>query len=220
MTKIIFLDLIIFSKFSYRIQILILLVLACQDVSLASVSMRPIPFAPVLEKLSLTEENYGSVRRFYIETTEDNTVPLSNQQKMCESNPPEKVFRLKSSDHSPFFSKPQALHKLFVEIAKMPPLSNTQLGNVTSLSVVEICVQLWPNQEKNCKFVLQSFCNVSRVVGTTRNKLTIFNWSNLFFSFLLLTKCKWQSFNYNTVWFGSEMGVSFFLFVQLFAMGK
>ncbi|XP_078155074.1 putative methylesterase 11, chloroplastic isoform X2 [Carex rostrata] len=96
-----------------------------KDVSLASVSMRPIPFAPVLEKLSLTEKNYGSVRRFYIETTDDNTIPLSSQQKMCESNPPEKVFRLKSSDHSPFFSKPQALHKLLVEIAKMPPLPTT-----------------------------------------------------------------------------------------------
>jgi pimeloyl-ACP methyl ester carboxylesterase len=87
--------------------------------------MRPIPFAPLLEKLSLTEENYGSVRRFYIETTDDNTIPLSSQQKMCESNPPEKVFRLKGSDHSPFFSKPQALHKILVEIAKMSPLSNT-----------------------------------------------------------------------------------------------
>ncbi|KAI0493274.1 hypothetical protein KFK09_027550 [Dendrobium nobile] len=95
-----------------------------KDLSLASVSMRPIPFAPVLEKLVLTEDNYGSVRRFYIETTEDNALPLSLQQSMCESNPPEKVFRLKGSDHSPFFSKPQALHKVLVEIAIIPPKQN------------------------------------------------------------------------------------------------
>lgn len=82
--------------------------------------MRPIPFAPVLEKLSLTDEKFGSVRRFYIETTEDNAIPLSLQQSMCSSNPAEKVFRLKGSDHSPFFSKPQALHKLLVEIANIP----------------------------------------------------------------------------------------------------
>jgi len=88
--------------------------------------MRSIPFAPVLEKLSLTENNYGSVRRFYIETTEDNALPLSLQQSMCESNPPEKVFRLKGSDHSPFFSKPQALHKQLVEIAKIPPNQGQQ----------------------------------------------------------------------------------------------
>ncbi|ONM59454.1 Putative methylesterase 11 chloroplastic [Zea mays] len=93
-----------------------------QDVSLASVSMRPIPFAPVLEKLVLTAENYGSVRRFYVETTEDNAIPLPLQQSMCGANPPEKVLRLKGADHAPFFSKPQALHKTLVEIAAMPPV--------------------------------------------------------------------------------------------------
>ncbi|XP_068654697.1 putative methylesterase 11, chloroplastic [Aristolochia californica] len=92
-----------------------------KDVALASVSMRPIPFAPVLEKLSLSDKNYGAVRRFFIETPEDNAIPLSLQQSMIESNPPERVFRLKGSDHSPFFSKPQALHKLLVEIATISP---------------------------------------------------------------------------------------------------
>lgn len=93
-----------------------------KDVSLASVSMRPIPFAPVLEKLQLTAENYGSVRRFYVETTEDNAIPLHLQQSMCGINPPEKVLRLKGADHAPFFSKPQALHKTLVEIAAVPPV--------------------------------------------------------------------------------------------------
>ncbi|XXG55533.1 hypothetical protein AAC387_Pa03g3185 [Persea americana] len=91
-----------------------------KDVALASVSMRPIPFSPVLEKLSLSDKNYGSVRRFYIETSEDNAIPLPLQQSMINSNPPEQVFHLKGSDHSPFFSKPQALHKLLVEISKIP----------------------------------------------------------------------------------------------------
>ncbi|KAG8099417.1 hypothetical protein GUJ93_ZPchr0013g36836 [Zizania palustris] len=93
-----------------------------KDVSLASVSMRPIPFAPVLEKLILTDEKYGSVRRFYVETADDNAIPLHLQQGMCESNPPEKVLRLKGSDHAPFFSRPQALHKTLVDIATMPPV--------------------------------------------------------------------------------------------------
>ncbi|KAJ0712332.1 putative alpha/beta hydrolase-1 [Helianthus annuus] len=90
-----------------------------KDVALASVSMRPIPFPPVLEKLSLTDANYGSVRRFYIQTPEDNAIPITLQESMINESPPEKVFRLKGSDHSPFFSKPQALHKLLVEIAKI-----------------------------------------------------------------------------------------------------
>ncbi|KAH8511118.1 hypothetical protein Peur_052729 [Populus x canadensis] len=91
-----------------------------KDVALASVSMRPIPFAPVLEKLNLSDFKYGTVRRFYIETSEDNAIPITLQESMINSSPPEKVFRLKGADHSPFFSKPQALHKLLVEILKIP----------------------------------------------------------------------------------------------------
>ncbi|KAL9297281.1 hypothetical protein ACSQ67_023177 [Phaseolus vulgaris] len=90
-----------------------------KDVALASVSMRSVPFAPVLEKLSLSDLKYGSVRRFYIQTLEDNAIPISLQENMINANPPEKVFRLKGADHSPFFSKPQALHKLLVEISKI-----------------------------------------------------------------------------------------------------
>ncbi|KAG9140091.1 hypothetical protein Leryth_021124 [Lithospermum erythrorhizon] len=90
-----------------------------KDVALATVSMRPIPFAPVLEKLSLSDTNYGSVRRFYIETQEDNAIPISLQESMINKRPPERIFRLKGADHSPFFSKPQALHKLLVEISKI-----------------------------------------------------------------------------------------------------
>ncbi|KAJ6830774.1 putative methylesterase 11, chloroplastic [Iris pallida] len=108
-----------------------------KDVALSSVSMRPIPFAPVLEKLSLTESNYGSVRRFYIETTEDNAIPLSLQQSMCNANPPEKVLRLKGSDHSPFFSKPQALHKLLVEISKIPSTQVQQTVKYIDLQPAE-----------------------------------------------------------------------------------
>ncbi|XP_030452286.1 putative methylesterase 11, chloroplastic [Syzygium oleosum] len=93
-----------------------------KDVALAAVSMRPIPFMPVLEKLSLSDVNYGSVRRFYIETPEDNAISIELQENMIKLNPPERVFRLKGADHSPFFSKPQALHKLLVEISKIHPL--------------------------------------------------------------------------------------------------
>lgn len=90
-----------------------------QDVALASVSMRPIPFAPILEKLCLSDLKYGSVRRFYIETPEDNAIPITLQDSMINKSPPQQVFRLKGADHSPFFSKPQALNKLLIEISKI-----------------------------------------------------------------------------------------------------
>ncbi|XP_073279955.1 putative methylesterase 11, chloroplastic [Primulina huaijiensis] len=93
---------------------------SAKDVALASVSMRPIPFSPVLEKLTLSEKKHGCVRRFYIETIEDKAMPSSVQRNMIANSPPEQVFSLKGADHSPFFSKPQALHKLLVEISKIP----------------------------------------------------------------------------------------------------
>nr|GEU89447.1 hypothetical protein [Tanacetum cinerariifolium] len=56
---------------------------------------RPIPFPTILEKLSLTDANYGPVRRFYIEIPEDNAIPITLQQSMISESPPENVFCLK-----------------------------------------------------------------------------------------------------------------------------
>lgn len=91
-----------------------------QDVALAMVSMRPIPLGPIMEKLSLTPENYGSGRRFYIQTLDDRALSSDVQEKLVRENPPERVFKIKGSDHSPFLSKPQSLHKILLEIAQIP----------------------------------------------------------------------------------------------------
>ncbi|CAA7036302.1 unnamed protein product [Microthlaspi erraticum] len=91
-----------------------------KDLALASVSMRPIPFAPVGEKLHVSEKNYGSIRRFYIKIMEDYAVPVPLQEAMIKSNPPEQVFQLKGSDHAPFFSRPQSLNRILVEISQLP----------------------------------------------------------------------------------------------------
>lgn len=88
-----------------------------KDVALATHSMRATPFAPAMEKLLLSQANYGTVRRFYISTTADQAIPFPAQHAVIEENPPERVFTLRGSDHCPFFSKPQSLHRLFLEIA-------------------------------------------------------------------------------------------------------
>ena len=97
---------------------MIFILLHVQDVALALVSMRPIPFAPVKEKLSLSDVNYGSIPRFYIGTREDCAIPVALQENMINTNPPEGFFWLKGSDHAPFFSRPQSLHKILVEIGR------------------------------------------------------------------------------------------------------
>ncbi|KAK4594502.1 hypothetical protein RGQ29_018259 [Quercus rubra] len=92
-----------------------------KDVALSLVSMRPIPFGPVIEKLSLSDAHYGSIRRFYIGTPEDCAIPVALQENIINTNPPEQVFWLKGSDHAPFFSRPQSLNKILVDISQIPP---------------------------------------------------------------------------------------------------
>ncbi|KAJ4879750.1 hypothetical protein Rs2_36804 [Raphanus sativus] len=91
-----------------------------KDLALSSVSMRPFPFAPIGEKLHLSEKNYGSIRRFYVKTMEDYAVPVPLQEAIIKLNPSEQVFQLKGADHAPFFSRPQSLNRILVEIAKLP----------------------------------------------------------------------------------------------------
>lgn len=69
-----------------------------------------------LEPLKLTEENYGSVPRYYIECTEDKAVTPFIQQKMYSEITCKKVYQMQTS-HSPFFSKPKELCDIFLEIA-------------------------------------------------------------------------------------------------------
>lgn len=52
---------------------------------------------------------------------DDYAVPVSLQDAMIKSNPPEQVFNLKGSDHAPFFSRPQSLNRILVEISQLPP---------------------------------------------------------------------------------------------------
>jgi pimeloyl-ACP methyl ester carboxylesterase len=68
--------------------------------------------------LRLTEENYGSVRRFYIECSEDKAVTPFIQRKMYNEMRCERVYKIQAS-HSPFFSKPKELCGIFLEIASL-----------------------------------------------------------------------------------------------------
>jgi hypothetical protein len=83
------------------------------------VSMRPIPLAPIMEQLSLTPEKYGSVRRYFIQTLDDRILSPDAQEKLVRENPPDRVFKIKGGDHCPFFSKPQSLNKILLEIAQI-----------------------------------------------------------------------------------------------------
>jgi pimeloyl-ACP methyl ester carboxylesterase len=73
------------------------------------------PVESGITPLSLSDENYGSVPRYYIECTEDRAVTPYIQKKMYEETHCRKVYSLASS-HSPFFSMPEKLSDIFIEI--------------------------------------------------------------------------------------------------------
>ncbi len=90
----------------------------CDDdiTELANLLLSHEPIESGMTPLRLTDENFGRVRRVYIECTEDRAVTPFIQQKMYTETPCERVYRLQTS-HSPFFSRPQELTDILCEIA-------------------------------------------------------------------------------------------------------
>lgn len=90
-----------------------------EDVNLARSVLTPTPFPVSVELLDLSEERYGSIRRFYVMLMKDRLFPPEYQEYSIAQNPPEQVFKLHASDHSPFFSQPRQLCNLLFHIATL-----------------------------------------------------------------------------------------------------
>lgn len=67
--------------------------------------------APMATPVSLTAANFGSIKKEYIHTTQDNAVSYYLQKLMVAKTKVDEVYTLETS-HSPFFSKPQELADL------------------------------------------------------------------------------------------------------------
>jgi len=89
----------------------------CEDdiTELAKVLLSHEPVESGIMPLHLTEENYGTVPRVYIECTEDRAVTPFIQRKMYTEMPCEKIYSLPTS-HSPFFSKPNELVDILLHV--------------------------------------------------------------------------------------------------------
>jgi pimeloyl-ACP methyl ester carboxylesterase len=77
------------------------------------------PVESGITPLQLTDENFNSVPRYYIECTEDRAVTPFIQKEMYTETPCRKVYSMATS-HSPFFSQPKELTEIFCEIASQP----------------------------------------------------------------------------------------------------
>lgn len=88
------------------------------DVALAYALLSPEPSLPALTRLKLTERNYGSVDRYYIELTQDRAVSLNLQRKLIKRSPVKKVYSIDAS-HSAYFSRPDELTAILLDIQNL-----------------------------------------------------------------------------------------------------
>ncbi len=90
----------------------------CEDyiTELAKLLLSHESVATGITPMVLSDEHFESVPRYYIECTEDRAVTPFIQQKMYTETVCKKVYRMASS-HSPFFSRPQELCNILLEIA-------------------------------------------------------------------------------------------------------
>jgi pimeloyl-ACP methyl ester carboxylesterase len=86
------------------------------DVALARSLLTAEPSLPALTRLKLSDARYGSVRRHYIELTQDRAVSLSLQRRMIEASPCATVSSIDAS-HSAYFSCPEKLASMVHGIA-------------------------------------------------------------------------------------------------------
>jgi pimeloyl-ACP methyl ester carboxylesterase len=74
------------------------------------------PSGPTMTSLTLTEANYGSVPRHYVECLHDQAIKIGDQRQMQSMLPCETVTTL-AADHSPFLSTPRELADALLKIA-------------------------------------------------------------------------------------------------------
>jgi len=90
----------------------------CDEAQLAVVaaSQLPEPLAPLNIPVTLTDANFGAVRKVYILTAEDVVVSPQLQALMLSNTPVDHVYAL-NTGHAPYISAPDALAALLVESA-------------------------------------------------------------------------------------------------------
>jgi len=89
------------------------------DVALARSLLTPEPSLPALTRLKLSDARYGSVKRHYIELTQDKAVSLPLQRRMIAASPCASVASIEAS-HSAYFSRPDRLAEAIQSIALAP----------------------------------------------------------------------------------------------------
>jgi pimeloyl-ACP methyl ester carboxylesterase len=88
-----------------------------QDAAWAANLLRPQATRVYADRLALTPERFGTVRKFYVQALQDRAVSPIYQRRMVERTPCEAVFTL-DTDHSPFLSRPAELRDFLAAIVE------------------------------------------------------------------------------------------------------
>ncbi|BAV06773.1 Pimeloyl-ACP methyl ester carboxylesterase [Filimonas lacunae] len=80
-------------------------------------NLKPEPLAPLATPVHLTDKNFGSIRKVYIHTVNDNAISYAAQQYMAKAGKVAKVYSLPSS-HTPFISMPDKLAAILITESK------------------------------------------------------------------------------------------------------
>lgn len=128
-------------------------------VLLSKMLLTPEPLLPLMTKLTLTPENYGSVRRFYITTSYDKAITPAFQEKMYTEQPCEQVYTL-NTEHSPFFSAPDNLKNVLDKIGDDDnPLKSTSPTKLNLANSSNDGLKVYQKQENT--FSLESEQHIS-----------------------------------------------------------
>ena len=76
----------------------------------------PEPTAPLGTPISITQEKWGRIPRYYVECLADKAIPPAVQKAMYTAMPVQKVFSMNTS-HAPNFSAPQELAEHLMAVA-------------------------------------------------------------------------------------------------------
>ena len=89
-----------------------------EDFEKARRLVSPQPMAPLGTPITVTEKNFGSVRRTYVSTTQDRVLSSALQEKMLTELPCEKVVSM-ATGHLPFYAAPEELAGHLDTLAKL-----------------------------------------------------------------------------------------------------
>jgi pimeloyl-ACP methyl ester carboxylesterase len=89
---------------------------SAQDKALGGLMSLPEPMTPPTEKVQLNDSQFGSVKRTYIECSEDQAMPQALQQKMYNASPCDNIIVMAKAPHSPMLSDAETLAKHIISV--------------------------------------------------------------------------------------------------------